>query len=172
MIIRHFEKGDVARLSEYLANLSQESKGRFGPHPYTEQGISDFYSRHPAVKGYLAIDPVTTYIEAYAVVQPGIPDYDRQRFEAYGLDLDDARDCLFAPSVSDYWQGKGLGSQMLKFVLKDLYHAGFERVFLWGGVQAGNTRALQFYHRHQFQTLGTFEHHGDNFDMVLDVTGY
>jgi len=72
--------------------------------------------------------------------------------------------------VADSWQGKGVGSEFLTFVVNDLKNVvKISRIFLWGGVQSSNSTAFSFYRKHGFQSLGEFEHHGKNYDMVLKV---
>ncbi len=167
ILFRRFDLSDASNLAGYLNHLSPGSKKRFGPHSFDEQAIADLYQGSSDLRGYLAIDPDTTFIEAYAVVKMGILEYDRPRLESYGLILDDAADCTFAPSVSDAWQGKGLGTEMLKFILSDLKQAGIKRIILWGGVQADNHQAIGFYQKNGFEILGKFVHQGENLDLVL-----
>lgn len=45
---------------------------------------------------------------------------------------------------------------------------GTKRIILWGGVQAGNEKAVSYYLKHGFRTVGQFEHNGNNYDMILD----
>ncbi len=166
MLFCRFQPSDAKNLAGYLNHLSPESKKRFGPHPFDEQSITNLYHSSPFLTGFLAIDPATTFIEAYAVVKRGILEHDRSRLESYGLMLDDASDCTFAPSVSDAWQGKGLGTEMLQYILSDLQQVGIKRIFLWGGVQADNHQALRFYQKNGFEILGKFVHQGENFDLL------
>jgi GNAT superfamily N-acetyltransferase len=170
MILRKFQLQDSRNLAEYLSHLCPETKKRFGPHSFDEQTIADLYESSSDLLGYLAIDPDTTWIEAYAIVKMGTLEHDRSRLESYGLILDNRADCTLAPSVSDAWQGKGLGREMLQFILSDLQQAGIKRIFLWGGVQADNVQAIRFYQKNGFNILGKFVHQGENLDLVL-VTG-
>lgn len=55
-----------------------------------------------------------------------------------------------APSVI----GKGLGSRLMEFVLKELSEKGFKQVILF--VMEGNERAVHFYKRHGFKPDGFF----------------
>lgn len=169
MFFRRFNLSDAKNLAGYLDHLSLGSKKRFGPHSFDEQSITDLYQSSSNLRGYLAIDPDTTYIEAYAIVKMGILEHDRSRLESYGLILDNDADCTFAPSVSDAMQGKGLGTKMLKYILSELQQAGIKRIFLWGGVQASNQRAVRYYEKNAFRILGTFDHHGVNYDMMCEL---
>ena len=59
---------------------------------------------------------------------------------------------------------------MYKQSMSDLKRKGYKNLVLWGGVQATNYRAVHFYKKLGFQTIGSFWHDGkDNFDMVLPL---
>jgi ribosomal protein S18 acetylase RimI-like enzyme len=167
-VIRGLEPVDFGRLFNYLQNLSEETRRRFGPHLFDKESIVSFYN-NPTNKAYIAQDEETLEIVAYFIVKNGIVEHDYQRFLAYGLVLDAITDCTFAPSVADLWQSSGVGSIMFQSITADLKQRGVRRIFLWGGVQAENERAVNYYKKFGFRSLGQFFHHGDNFDMVLDL---
>lgn len=160
---------DFGGLYDYLQNLSAESKRRFGPHSFERQDIADFYHHSEEHLGYVAIDSATRKIVAYAIVKIGYFEHDRFRLEGYGLKLDSATDCNYAPSVADAWQGCGLGNAMFQQIKSDLSAKGIKRIILWGGVQRDNPKAIRFYHKNGFKTLGTFAYHGWNEDMILEI---
>ena len=58
---------------------------------------------------------------------------------------------------------------MYKHIENDLRQKGVNRIVLWGGVQATNEKAVNFYKKHGFIELGHFEHNGSNVDMVKDL---
>ena len=119
----------------------------------------------PAARGGLARSPA---VVAYAPVKRGYLEHDRLRLEAYGLSLNQHKDCTFAPSVADAWQGLGLGGKLFDFIQTELQVRGIKRVILWGGVQASNAAALRFYEKMGFRVLGGFEYEGKNWDMVKE----
>jgi len=168
LIIRRLVDWDFADLFKYLQKLSPETKSRFGPHLFDIRSIENFYSDFTN-RAYLAIDSQQGEIVAYSIVKAGIIEYDAERFRAYGIISDETTDYTFAPSVADDWQSCGIGSLMFGFILDELEQAGVKRLFLWGGVQAGNERAVNYYKKFGFRTLGYFFHHVDNYDMVLDL---
>lgn len=167
--LRRLEPNDFGRLYDYLQNLSAESKRRFGPHSFDRQSIEDFYQKPEEQLGYLALDPATRAIVAYAIVKVGFFEHDRFRLEGYGLKLDSRTDCNYAPSVADAWQGCGLGNAMFQQIKSDLSAGGITRMILWGGVQSDNEKAIRFYRKNGFKTLGSFEYHGMNEDMILEI---
>jgi GNAT superfamily N-acetyltransferase len=167
--LRRLSPEDFGILYDYLQNLSAESKKRFGPHSFERQAIADFYQHSEEHLGYVAIDNTTHEIIAYAILKIGFFEHDRFRLEGCGLKLDSRTDCNYAPSVADAWQGCGLGNAMFQQIKSDLSAKGIRRMILWGGVQSDNEKAIRFYRKNGFQTLGTFAYHGWNEDMILDI---
>jgi GNAT superfamily N-acetyltransferase len=117
----------------------------------------------------VAIDADTREIVAYSIVKVGFFEHDRLRLEGYGLKLHPTTDCNYAPSVADTWQGCGLGNAMFQQIKSDLSAIGIQRMILWGGVQSNNEKAIRFYRKNGFKTLGTFEYNGWNEDMILEI---
>ena len=91
------------------------------------------------------------------------------RFKSYDIELNPVTDCTFAPSVADSWQGEGLGGTMFSVIRHNLLTNGFQRVVLWGGVQADNLEALAFYEAQGFVRMGEFSRNGSNWDMMLTL---
>jgi diamine N-acetyltransferase len=169
VLLRRLGDGDYHRLSEYLSELSPESKGRFGPHAFDEASIRVLYGQPDLYTGYIAQSFENEAIVAYSIIKTGYLEHDRFRLESYGLRLDPQTDVTFAPSVADAWQGCGLGAAMFRLILSDLKMRSVRRVILWGGVQAGNTHAMHYYQHLGFVNLGAFEYHGLNYDMALET---
>ena len=48
---------------------------------------------------------------------------------------------------------------------------GRTRMVLWGGTQATNDRAIHFYQKHGFRTVGEFQEPPgfNNYDMIMDL---
>ncbi|MBL8095356.1 MAG: GNAT family N-acetyltransferase, partial [Anaerolineales bacterium] len=74
--------------------------------------------------------------------------------------------------VADGYQSVGLGGQVLAHVLDLARQLTRRHVVLLGGTQATNARAIHFYEKHGFRTIGSFEEPAgaDNFDMVLTLS--
>ena len=166
--LHHLTPCDYLTLSRFLESLSEDSKRRFGPHGYDTLSITDFYSQHE-IEGFVAKEVATNTVIAYIVVKRGFWPHDEFRYIGYGLSMSQQTDATLAPTVADLFQGSGVGFELLKFTLAYLKNEKFERVFLWGGVQADNYKAIRFYERNGFVKLGGFEYHGYNYDMVLDL---
>lgn len=165
---RPLQSSDEDLLQNYLEKLSPQTRHRFGPHPYDNQAIRDFYNHENLNQGFVAIEPQYQSIIAYAIIKHGFLEHDATRLQGYGLILNSLTDCTFAPSVADDWQGRGIGSGLFDFILTGLKAQGKKRLILWGGVQASNERAIAYYLKKGFRPLGEFEYNGMNLDMVLD----
>ena len=170
ILLRRLEVSDCTKLIDYLDRLRFETKNRFGPHPFDERTLIDLYGNPSDHSGYLAIDPRTSDIVAYSIIKRGILEHDRHRLQSYQLNLNDATFCTCAPSVADLWQGKGIGTALFHFILKDLIRSTIKSVVLWGGVQKENHTAVSYYLSNNFRILGEFEHHGINYDMILEIS--
>jgi diamine N-acetyltransferase len=167
VVLRRLDLADLSALAGYLGNLGEATRRRFGPHPYNLSSLSDFYHTSRNI-GFIAVDPDGTIV-SYAVIRIGYLDHDQPRLESYGLKPDPLTDACFAPSVSDQWQSLGMGDLMLSYILDELRAMGIRRLILWGGVQADNEKAINYYLKNGFRALGQFEYYGLNLDMMLEV---
>lgn len=169
VLLQRLGSGDYEQLFDYLQLLGPDTMRRFGPHPFDRKAIIDLFENQGIYLGYIARDAVTLDIIAYSVIKIGYLEHDGSRLRSYGLEPDQVTDCTLAPSVADQWQSLGVGNQLFSYILTDLKEGGIKRVILWGGVQCDNEKAVSFYIKNGFRTLGQFEHNGLNRDMVLDI---
>jgi diamine N-acetyltransferase len=149
--------------------LSNDTKRRFGPHPFDRESIIGFYNNPEKMIGYIAKEMSTEIIVAYSIIKIGYLHHDYDRLQSYGINPNSETDSTFAPSVADAWQSAGVGNALFQFIRSDLAAAGIRRIILWGGVQADNHTAVNFYRKNNFTTLGQFEYNGPNYDMMLDI---
>jgi diamine N-acetyltransferase len=167
--LRRLLPSDIAALAQYGQQMSDATRSRFAPHPFDNETLRAMYADGQMYRGYVAIEPDTVNIVAYAVVKLGYLEHDAPRLQGYGLSLHHATDATFAPSVADAWQGKGIGKCLLQLIKDELKDTAINRLILWGGVQANNEQAVQYYRRQGFVNLGSFEYNGTNYDMVLPL---
>ena len=167
-LLRKLVLKDLARLVNYLDQLSFETKSRFGPHPFDTNSIVGFYE-NPGHTGYIAEDPETSTIIAYSIIKIGYLEHDSSRLQSYGLVLNNDTDCTFAPSIADQWQSLGLGNSLFQFILDEIKNRQIRRIILWGGVQANNIKAVNYYKRNGFRLIGKFQHNGENYDIIFEV---
>ncbi|MHC1776716.1 MAG: N-acetyltransferase family protein [Lentimicrobium sp.] len=154
------------KLLVYLQTLGQETRNRFGPHSFTEDGISEIFNGAAEVSGYIATEVGSGQIVAYSLIMTDFLEDDRKRFNGYDVQFPVSGICTYAPSVGDQWQSSGLGSRMFEFIVEEIKQTGFSTMILWGGVQATNIRAVSFYLKHGFVEVGRFFHNGENIDMI------
>jgi ribosomal protein S18 acetylase RimI-like enzyme len=160
---------DTDNLVAYLDSLGEESRSRFEPHPFTADEITKLQNNYD-YHLFIAVNLSNTFIAAYTIVKLGWLEYEKKRYTSYGL-TESLRDCTIAPSVADYWQSKGVGSAFFEYVTMQIQQIqNIKRIFLWGGVQITNTKAISFYRKYRFKILGEFEYNGNNNDMMLSLT--
>jgi len=169
VLLRRLISDDFDKLFDYLQRLSPETKKRFGPHMFDKESIIDFYENSNKHSGYIAQDTETLEIIAYSIIKVGYLESDSFRLRSYGLTPDNKTDCTFAPSVADLWQSLGVGNSLFSFILSDLKANEIKRIILWGGVQCDNYKAVNYYLKNGFSTLGQFEYNGQNYDMILEI---
>jgi GNAT superfamily N-acetyltransferase len=167
--LRRLTLNDLDNLHHYLENLSMETKKRFGPHEFDKQSVMNFYVNPNIHQGYVAQTIDSNEIVAYFIIKSGYLESDYNRFISYGIKLDSKTDCEFAPSVADLWQSCGIGNKLFHFILADLKKTEVKRIVLWGGVQADNEKAVNYYKKNNFKLLGQFSHNGENYNMLLEI---
>lgn len=157
------------QLINYFNKLSDQSKKRFGPHPFTPDEIKRLFEDTENYHLYIAKDTCDNTIIAYTIVKAGWVKFDAERLKNYGLH-EELSDVTLAPSVIDVWQHRGLGKKFLEYIITDLKsNHQFKRIILWGGVQSDNQKAIGLYQKFDFKVLGGFKHNGNNFDMFLEL---
>ena len=160
---------DAVRLGVYFESLSAETRRRFGPHP-----LDAATARQLCVE----IDPTHVLrwvavagddLIAYFILMWSVTTHERDRYAARGVVLSGDVDCTFAPSVADRFQGQGLGSRLFDPLRSLARRAGRRHMVLLGGTQGTNARAIAYYTRLGFETLGSFENPPGvpNLDMWL-----
>jgi diamine N-acetyltransferase len=169
--IRLLQNTDNQLLNNYFEALSAETLNRFQPHSLDKSTIEQI-CQNPT-EGYcrlVAFSPAQAQIIAYFLVFWGVLPKDQARYEALGIALKPDTDCTFAPSVADNYQNQKLGSLLMPILLKICHLADYQRIILWGGVQAENPRALRFYQKFGFTTIGSFQNkNSHNWDMYYTL---
>lgn len=169
VLLKRLNPVDFDKLLEYLHALGPDTLRRFGPHPFEKQSIIDLFENSGNHLGYIALNTESSEIIAYSIVKIGYLEHDSFRLQSYGLTLSHKTDCTFAPSVSDQWQSLGIGNCLFNFILSDLNPRGIKRIILWGGVQCDNFKAVDYYLKNGFRTIGQFEYNGPNYDMIYKI---
>jgi GNAT superfamily N-acetyltransferase len=172
---RPVSKGDVQILGDYFLSLTAETKRRYGPHSFDRATAEQLCATTDPAKVLRMIattnGPESERVIAYMIVILGVREEDVARYTKLGIPLHADTDCTFAPSVADAYQGKGLGSILMVELKRIMCRLGRQRMVLWEGTQATNARAIHFYHKHGFRTVGEFEEPPgfNNYDMIMDL---
>jgi diamine N-acetyltransferase len=170
-IIRSLKESDKDSLYNYLQNLSAESRSRFGPHPFDQQTINSICEQPDKnIQRYIAVDKSTSVIVAYMLIQQGMIEADLQRYAQRNQFFLHDTTVTYAPSVADDWQSSGLGTAMVNMIENELKNRGMRHIILWGGVQATNLKAVNFYKKNGYQFIASFWYDDkDNHDMIKEL---
>ncbi len=169
MECRPINSEDLSGLFKYFEELSEKTRSFYGPHPFDQPTLKSLcagsYKGHI---GFVALDQAA--IVGYAVIKRGYSEGEWYRFPNYDMEMDPEQHFLFAPSIADDHQSKGIGGLLLAKVEKYLQSIGATHLVLWGGVQTRNHQAVRYYEKHGFVKLGQFYHDGlDNWDMIRSI---
>ena len=156
----------IEGLGQYFNQLSEGTKQYFAPHPFDVDTITAICKgSYKDYKAFICI--LDGLIIAYAVIKNAPTAGELERFANSSIEINIENDYILAPSVADAFQSQGIGSILLDFVESELRKLKAEKIILWGGVQLRNKRAVHYYLKNGFKTLGEFSHNGlDNLDMV------
>jgi diamine N-acetyltransferase len=169
--ISYLQKKDEKKLLDYFTQLSTATRSRFGPHSFDRDTVHDICNE-PAgdIIRYVALNKQEEII-AYMLIKKGMNEGEQYRLRQNTIAYEESLFCTFAPSVADEWQSCGLGSAMYKTIESDIQaNTVFRFIILWGGVQATNEKAIRYYEKHDFKTVGSFWYAGkNNYDMIKTI---
>ena len=175
VMLRPLTRNDAGILGPYFLGLSEDTKRRYGPHPF-DQATADTLCAETQYANTVRMLMTTgsgadERVIAYFILVLGVWDDDRDRYAKRQMPLDVTTDCTLAPSVADAYQSKGVGSLIMQHVIATARRLGKTRMVLWGGVQATNIRAKNFYTKYGFRHVGDFENPPgrNNHDMILTL---
>ncbi|HLO37462.1 MAG TPA: GNAT family N-acetyltransferase [Lacibacter sp.] len=166
--LRRFTNEDIEHLLIYLHQLSPATAKRFQPHPFHKEEVINFHN-DPEHEAWISVDTATKKIIAYTVLKKGYLHHDYPRLQQYGVDISYDHCYTIAPSVTDQWQSTGVGQLLFNYVLSEIKNRNVKQLILWGGVQVDNFKAVRFYQKNGFRSLGHFQYNGLNEDMLLPI---
>jgi GNAT superfamily N-acetyltransferase len=159
---------DAIALGDYFLALSAESKRRFQPHPLTLESAAELCAaRNSAVRRLVL--RTGGQIIGYFILDPNVGADELTRYAALGIQLESGRDWLFAPSVADSHQNRGLASQAMPHLIALARQSGARSLVLMGGTQGTNARAIAFYEKSGFRRCGGYQTDQWNHDMRLPL---
>ncbi|MDD9988602.1 MAG: GNAT family N-acetyltransferase [Spirochaetaceae bacterium] len=173
--LRCLRDDDGELLGAYFASLSPRTRDFYGPHRF-DQETADRLCRETRTDTEVVRFVVTVAdgdgarIIAYFIVGFRMQDADVKRYAARGTPLDDRTDAYLAPSVEDAYQNTGVGSAVMGHLVPWLHGLGRRRLMLLGGVQQRNERAVAFYRKWGFRTVGEFHTRQANYDMIATLS--
>jgi len=155
-LCRPLQPGDEAELADFLQRLSPQTR-RFSAYASYDlamaRALCEAIARYDKLR-FIAV--IGSRVVALLEFSFGIVAEDRERFQNYGIELDERTDCRFGPCIADEYQNRGVGSALLPFMLDIARRFGKRRLILWGGVLADNQRAIRYYEKNGFHLLGRF----------------
>ena len=173
--LRCLRDDDAEPLGAYFARLSPRTRDFYGPHRFESETADrlcgETRTDTEVVRFVVTVpDGDGARIIAYFIVGFRMQDADVKRYAARGTPLDDRTDAYLAPSVSDEHQDTGVGSMVMGHVVPWLRRLGRLRLILLGGVQQRNERAIAFYRKWGFRTVGAFHTRQANHDMIATLS--
>ncbi|MDD3647909.1 MAG: GNAT family N-acetyltransferase [Candidatus Dojkabacteria bacterium] len=171
IIFRSLEEGDEINFGKFMAELSEDTKELFGPHPLTKEEAQKLCQQAKFSNTLrMVASNSKNEIVGYMVISYPLRESQLQRYENYDIDIIQGRDLCIAPCVSDAYQGKGLGSFMMKETIKIAQDLGAKHIILWQGTQKSNKRAVNYYKKFGFKINAEFERYGHtNYDLTLSL---
>lgn len=168
LVLRPLGRDDDARLSAYFDALSAETRRRFQPHPLTLEVARSLCAVEDSGTLRFVIESAGRII-GYFILEPAVSVHETERYSHFGIQLKSGRDYMFAPSVSDDFQNKGIASLAMPHLIKLARESGAKSLVLMGGTQATNARAIAFYEKFGFGRYGGYPTEVFNHDMRLVI---
>ena len=175
--LRLLNPADAESFGEFLDGLGPQSRNMFGPHPLnSDEAAGLCASMDDADVIRLVLETSGNRIIGYFIVFPAVNSGTIKRFADAGIPLSEETDCTFAPCLADDFQGMGIATLAMKYIIEIMQNLGFKRMVLSGGTQALNAKGRAFYAKVGFKTVKMFVTHSDtrgrieNYDMILDLS--
>ena len=154
---------DAPQLAKFLEGLSPRTRV-FSTYPGYDlaaaQGLCNAINRYDKLR-FVAM--AGSHVVALLEFSLSITEANRQAYQGYGIELNERTDIRFGLCIADGWQDRGLGSDLMPYLIDVARRLGKQRMILWGGVLVENSRAIHFYEKIGFRLLGRFTN-GDGKD--------
>ncbi|MEJ1933495.1 GNAT family N-acetyltransferase [Nostoc sp. NIES-2111] len=168
LLLRLLRRSDAQGLADYFGRLGDESRRRFLPHPLTQPAAQALCSE-PDPTALRFVVAGNDRLMAYFILETALYPHEAGRFRQHGIELSAGNDFLFAPSVSDDCQNRGLASAAMPALLAAARAIGARSLVLMGGTQATNAMAIAFYEKFGFRRFGGYQTEVFNHDMRLVI---
>jgi len=149
LTIRSLRAGDGPRLQRFNAGLSAESRGFFLPHAYDDATVARMIERaeNEMDLTYLALDgeEVAAYFFLWEYTDP-IP--------------------ILGIGITDAWQGRGLGTRLMRILIDDARQAGRDGIDLT--TMQHNDRAFALYRKMGFRYLENVDNIDGDGNVIVE----
>lgn len=166
LTLRELCPTDADALATYFDQLGAESRRHFQPHPLTPAAAIQVCAAKGSTTLRFVIEHASCLV-GYFIIDTVLSVHEWGRYAEQGIALVPGRDFLFAPSVHEKWQNKGVASLAMPCILEVCRAWGARSLVLMGGTQATNTRAIAFYEKFGFTRHGGYQTDVFNHDMRL-----
>lgn len=166
LLLRLLQPADAGKLGDYFDTLSARSKSRFQPHPLTRKQAAAVCASDGVETVRLVIEHSRAII-GYFILEPRVSVHEVARYREHGIMLQPGLDFMFAPSMGDAFQNRGIASSAMPHVIDLARGRGARSLVLMGGTQATNARAIAFYEKFGFRRFGGYQTEVFNHDMRL-----
>jgi hypothetical protein len=135
--LRPLARTDSHALGDYFVGLSKTTKSVYGPQPFDTATAKRLCAGIDTSSTLRMLGIVTNHqqekIVAYFIIVLGVDQVDSEHYDGYGMKLNPQADCTLAPSVTDEYQNRGLGSLMMIHLKELLPNFGYRRMLLMRG---------------------------------------
>jgi GNAT superfamily N-acetyltransferase len=160
----------LARFLEQLSPVTRELSVFPGYDLKTAEKFCGSIGKHDKLRLVLAL-PDESRIVAILEFSLSLLEREDEAFADYGVAITEADTLRFGPTISDDYQGRGVGDLLFPSVVAAARCLGRSKIILWGGVFEDNVRAIKYYERHGFRGVGEFVSRNgrSSLDMILDL---
>ncbi len=117
-LFRKLARSDAALLGAYFLSLSKETQSKYGPHPLTAEHAGKLcQTAQDTADRFIVLEKNQNEIIGYFIVEYGDAPDEANRYRAQGIDLESMRDPIFAPSMADAYQNKGIASLVMPLII-------------------------------------------------------
>ncbi|MBB6454800.1 phosphinothricin acetyltransferase [Salirhabdus euzebyi] len=158
MKIRKCSQDDLPKIRSIMNHYINHSTTIFDLEPKTEEDLNTWYSNYKNTVYPLIVAEVEGEVVGYAYLSPYRPK------AAYSKTVE-----LSVYTSPDY-QGKGLGSKLMKAILQEGMEQEFHTVLSF--ITTENQNSIAFHEKFGFEFVGNLKQVGYKMDKWLDVNIY
>ncbi len=171
IVFRLLRQNDKQILIDLFFSLSDEFKKWYNPHPFDEKTAIEICDNkdedHQKVIGVH-----DGKIVAYCQLFFGLRYWESKRFSKRSMFFINSEVCTIAPCVAEDFQGKGVGSIMMEYIIDICKKYNKKYILLWGGVVVKNKKAVRYYEKMDFKRTKKWLHpiaRVMSYDMYLRI---